>query len=113
MLYTVEAWSLRSPAASHVDRILTASVKVTATNDEDARAGAASIAGIPTDYWKGVRASAAAERPAVRWRKDSKGRRVAETVTAGHVPFVILRADAVKATYGESKPFNAPHLRAR
>ena len=115
-LFKVEAWSLSSPAAVHEDRTLTATVQVTAENEDDARAGAALIAGIPEDYWRGVRASAVGLRYATRYRRGTKGERIPETVIVGHIPFVLLRVEAVRPkpmSRPARQPFNTPHLSVR
>lgn len=111
--YRVEAWSLKSPAAGHEDRILTASRTVEAESEEEARIVAAREAGIPGDYWDGVRASSVGLRTAIRYRKGTRGERVPETVIVGHVPFVVLRVEAVrgKGAPRPRQPFNAPHMR--
>ena len=62
--FKVEAWSLKSPAAGHEDRILTASRTVEAKTEDEARIVAAREAGIPRDYWDGVRASSVGLRTA-------------------------------------------------
>lgn len=111
--YRVEAWSLKSPAARHEDRILTASRTFECGSEEDARRHMALACGIPEDYWHGVRASAVGQRTAIRYRKGTRGERVPETVVVGHVPFVVLRGEAAKVRGGPRprQPFNAPHMR--
>ena len=111
--YRVEAWSLKSPAARHEDRVLTATVTVEAKTEDEARIVAAREAGIPRDYWDGVRASAVGLRTAIRYRKGTRGEKVPETVIVGHIPFVLLRVEAARGK-GAPKPrtpFNAPHMR--
>ena len=111
--FKVEAWSLKSPAAGHEDRILTASRTVEAKTEDEARIVAAREAGIPRDYWDGVRASSVGLRTAIRYRRGTKGEKVPETVIVGHVPFVVLRVEAVrgKGAPKPRQPFNAPHMR--
>lgn len=117
-LYNVEVWSLRSPAAVHEDRILTATVQVSSENEDDARNGAALVAGVPEDYWRGVRSSAVGLRYATRYRRGTKGERIPETVIVGHIPLVLMRVEVARAkaaprTSRPRVPFNTPHLSVR
>lgn len=118
-LYSVEVWSLASPAAVHEDRILTATVQVQSETEEDARAGAALVAGVPEDYWRGVRSSAVGLRYATRYRRGTKGERIPETVIVGHIPLVLMRVEVARAKAAPRSPsrprvpFNTPHLSVR
>ena len=112
--FSIEVWSLTSPAARHEDRLLTGSLTVEARGEDDARTAAARALAIPRDYWFGARASAVGLRYATRWRRGTRGEAIPEEAIVGHTPYVILRVEAARV---QRRPqaqtraaFNAPRM---